>query len=79
MRIDVLGVGFDNLTMAEAVERGMELVRSPGPHYVVTPNPEIVEVCREDSGGQGRGERRGLWCCRTASASSRARPCWGRL
>ena len=29
MRIDVLGVGFDNLTMAEAVERGMELVRAP--------------------------------------------------
>ena len=57
MRIDVLGVGFDNLTMAEAVERGMELVRSPGPHYVVTPNPEIVEVCREDSGA--RAERRG--------------------
>lgn len=52
MRIDVLGVGFDNLTMAEAVERGMELVRSPGPHYVVTPNPEIVEVCREDSGAR---------------------------
>ena len=52
MRIDVLGVGFDNLTMAEAVERGMELVRSPGAHYVVTPNPEIVEVCREDSGAR---------------------------
>ena len=52
MRIDVLGVGFDNLTMTEAVERGMELVRSPGPHYVVTPNPEIVEVCREDSGAR---------------------------
>ena len=52
MRIDVLGVGFDNLTMAEAVERGMELVRSPGPHYVVTPHPEIVEVCREDSGAR---------------------------
>ena len=52
MRIDVLGVGFDNLTMAEAVERGMELVRSPGPHYVVTPNPEIVEVCREDRSAQ---------------------------
>ena len=48
MRIDVLGVGFDNLTMAEAVDRGMELLRSPGAHYVVTPNPEIVEVCRED-------------------------------
>ena len=52
MRIDVLGVGFDTLTMTEAVERGMELVRSPGPHYVVTPNPEIVEVCREDSGAR---------------------------
>ena len=48
MRIDVLGVGFDNLTMAEAVERGMELLRTPGTHYVATPNPEIVEVCRED-------------------------------
>ena len=48
MRIDVLGVGFDNVTMAEAVERGMELVRSSGTNYVATPNPEIVEVCREN-------------------------------
>ena len=48
MRIDVLGVGFDNLTMAEAVAEGMRLVNSDGFHYVVTPNPEIVEVCREN-------------------------------
>jgi len=48
MRIDVLGVGFDNLTMEEAVNRGMELLHSEGAHYVVTPNPEIVEVCREN-------------------------------
>lgn len=48
MRIDVLGVGFDNLTMDEAVARGMELLQQEGPHYVVTPNPEIVEVCREN-------------------------------
>ncbi len=48
MRINVLGVGFDDLTMDEAVDRGMELLRSPGPHRVVTPNPEIVEVCREN-------------------------------
>ena len=47
MRIDVLGVGFDNLTMDEAVAEGQRLVNSPGAHYVVTPNPEIVEVCRE--------------------------------
>ncbi len=48
MRIDVLGVGFDNVTMEEAVARGVELARSEGTHYVVTPNPEIVEVCREN-------------------------------
>ena len=49
MRIDVLGVGFDNVTMTEAVERGMSLLHSEGAHYVVTPNPEIVEICREDA------------------------------
>lgn len=48
MRVDVLGVRFDDLTMEEAVERGMELLRAPGAHRVVTPNPEIVEVCREN-------------------------------
>ena len=48
MRIDVLGVGFDNMTMQEAVDHGMELMRSEGAHYVVTPNPEIVETCREN-------------------------------
>ena len=49
MRIDVLGVGFDNVTMEEAAARGSELLREPGAHYVVTPNPEIVEVCRTDA------------------------------
>ena len=48
MRINVLGVGFDNMTIGEAVDRGMELLHSPGTHYVVTPNPEIVEICREN-------------------------------
>ena len=48
MRIDVLGVGFDNLTMTEAVSHGAALLEEPGCHYVVTPNPEIVEVCREN-------------------------------
>ena len=50
MRIDVLGVGFDNVTMEEAIDRGMELLHSQGCHYVVTPNPEIVEVCRSHQG-----------------------------
>lgn len=48
MRINVLGIGFDNLTMDEAAARGMELLHSPGAHRVVTPNPEIVEICREN-------------------------------
>ncbi len=48
MRIDVLGVGFDNLTLDEAAEAGFRLLHEEGVHYVATPNPEIVEACRED-------------------------------
>jgi len=48
VRIDVLGIGFDNVTMDEAVAEGTRLMNTEGAHYVVTPNPEIVEVCRED-------------------------------
>ncbi len=48
MRIEILGVGFDNITMDQAVAEGVRLMDTEGAHYVVTPNPEIVEVCRED-------------------------------
>lgn len=48
MRIDVLGVGFDNITMEQAVAEGLRLSKTEGAHMVVTPNPEIVELCRED-------------------------------
>ena len=48
MRIEILGVGFDDLTMDQAVAEGVRLAESPGTHYAVTPNPEIVEICRED-------------------------------
>jgi len=48
MRINVLGVGFDNLTVEQAVAEGVRLMNTPGAHYAVTPNPEIVETCRED-------------------------------
>ena len=44
MRIDVLGVGFDNLTLKEAVEKASRLRGG----YVVTPNPEIVWMARKD-------------------------------
>lgn len=48
MRVEILGVGFDNMTMDQAVAEGVRLMDTEGAHYVVTPNPEIVEVCRED-------------------------------
>lgn len=48
MRVEILGVGFDNVTMDQAVAEGVRLADTEGAHYVVTPNPEIVEACRED-------------------------------
>ena len=48
MRIDVMGVGFDSLTMDEAVARARDLMAERRVAYVVTPNPEIVMLCRED-------------------------------
>ncbi len=48
MRINILGVGFDNITMDQAVAECVRLMATEGAHYVVTPNPEIVEACRED-------------------------------
>lgn len=48
MRTDVLGVGFDNLTMDEAVEQALGLIEDRRTTYIVTPNPEIVWLCRDD-------------------------------
>ena len=48
MRINVLGVGFVDVTMDQAVAEGVRLMNTRGAHYVATPNPEIVEICRQD-------------------------------
>ena len=48
MRIDVMGVGFDSLTMDEAVARARDLMAERRAAYVVTPNPEIVMLCHDD-------------------------------
>lgn len=48
MKIDVLGVRFDNVTPEEALERGAQLMEEPGFHYVVTPNPEFVLAAEKD-------------------------------
>lgn len=42
MSIDILGVGFDNVTMPQAVSRAIALMDKSGGHYVVTPNAEIL-------------------------------------
>jgi len=47
-KIEVLGVAFDNVTMAEAVERAWTLMERREGAYVVTPNPEIVMDCLAD-------------------------------
>ncbi|MDE7243900.1 MAG: WecB/TagA/CpsF family glycosyltransferase [Oscillospiraceae bacterium] len=49
MRTEILGVGFDNMTVEQAVAEGVRLLDTAGAHYVVTPNPEIVEICRGDA------------------------------
>lgn len=48
MRVDVLGVAFDNVTLDEAVERAMALLEEDGPHLAATPNPEIVQCAGRD-------------------------------
>lgn len=49
-RIDILGVGFDNITKAEAVDHAFAIQPEHKAYYVVTPNPEIVMRAREDEG-----------------------------
>lgn len=48
MRTDILGVGFDDLTLDEAAEAGAALVEGGGFHYAVTPNPEFLLTARHD-------------------------------
>lgn len=48
MKADILGVGIDDLTLAEAVEAAGELMAQGGFHYVVTPNPEFILAAKKD-------------------------------
>lgn len=50
MKIDVCGVGFDNVTMTEAVDRAMEILDGSETCYAVTPNAEIVWEAMHDEG-----------------------------
>ena len=48
MKIEVLGIRFDNLTRQEAAQRGAELLDENKFHYVVTPNPEFILAAEKD-------------------------------
>ncbi len=47
-RVDILGVGFDNVAKSEAVDHAFAIQSEHKAYYVVTPNPEIVMRARED-------------------------------
>ncbi len=47
-RINVLGVGFDPVTMEQALAHLKQVLASGRREYVVTPNPEFVYACDRD-------------------------------
>lgn len=47
-RLDILGVGFDPVTMGGAAARALELIDTRAGAYVCTPNPEILMMARKD-------------------------------
>lgn len=49
MRVNILGTEFDNISKIDAVEKAYSMMIERRGAYVVTPNPEIVMACREDS------------------------------
>ena len=50
IRIDVLGIGFDSLSMDEATALALSAMEDRSSKYIVTPNPEIVMLCQENKG-----------------------------
>lgn len=49
VKIDVLGVQYDSVTMQEAVERGREILIGDEPCYCVTPNAEMAYEALHDA------------------------------
>ena len=49
MKIDVMGVLFDNVTMEQALDRAETLMEAKRGAYCVTPNGEIVWEAMQDS------------------------------
>ena len=49
MRTNILGVGFDNITKKNAVNTALGIIDSGEKAYIVTPNPEIVWLARDNA------------------------------
>ncbi len=49
MRVEVMGVPFDNVTMEEALDQAIRLMDAPGAACCVTPNAEIVYEAMQNS------------------------------
>lgn len=45
----ILGVHFHSITLPQAVDYAMGRIRARQQGYIVTPNPEIVDLCRQDT------------------------------
>ena len=48
-KINVLGINFDNVNMNDAINQCNEFINSNTSHLVVTPNPEMVMLAKENS------------------------------
>lgn len=49
IRTQIMEIGFDNITLDEAVSIAMQYIERGERCRVVTPNPEIARMCRNDS------------------------------
>lgn len=47
-RINIRGIGFDNVNMEEALAMCEDLITAGGAHTIHTPNAEIVQMCIDD-------------------------------
>ncbi|WP_242293000.1 WecB/TagA/CpsF family glycosyltransferase [Bacillus cereus group sp. BfR-BA-01441] len=48
MKLDILGVPFDNITSKKALEKLLEFLKTDKNHLLITPNPEIVMEAQND-------------------------------
>ena len=48
MKTDIMGVHFDDFTVGESVKKAMSALKEKRKFFIVTPNPEIVNVAMKD-------------------------------